>query len=144
MGLPQSRWDLRSLLKQLGWLNLTTAAGLANPAILQVLIDDVFAARRPDLLWRIAAVLGGLALVRFALSLVQARLYSSITARVLLEMRRDFLAHLTTLPPRFFAGRRFGDGRCATRALDRRLGVRPLEACTRTMRSSGTASMPNG
>lgn len=88
---------------------LTTAAGLANPAILQVLIDDVFAARRPDILWRIAAVLGGLALARFGLSLLQARLYSSITARVLLEMRRDFLAHLTTLPPRFFAERRFGD-----------------------------------
>ena len=55
---------------------------------------------REDLLWWFAALLLGVALFRFGIGVLQSWIYAGLTARILLDMRTDFLAHLQRLPPR--------------------------------------------
>src|SRR5882672_776530 len=97
------------LLLVLAILGLNAFLGLLNPWLVQQLFDRVLLARRLDLLWWFGAVFVSVAVVRFAIEFVQAQTYTRVSTRVLLDMQRDFLAHLARLSLRFFAGARFGD-----------------------------------
>jgi ATP-binding cassette subfamily B protein len=90
-------------------LGFNAFLGLLNPWLVQQLFDRVLLARRLDLLWWFGAVFVSVAVVRFAIEYVQAQTYTRVSTRVLLDMQRDFLAHLARLSLRFFAGARFGD-----------------------------------
>ncbi|MBK7876828.1 MAG: ABC transporter ATP-binding protein [Planctomycetes bacterium] len=90
-------------------LVLNAVLGLANPYLVQALVDRVILARRPDLLWGIAAAFLGVAAVRFGISLAQGQVYTALSSRVLLDLRREFLARLQTLSLSFFAGARYGE-----------------------------------
>jgi len=93
----------------LGIVAVNAALGLANPWLVQQLVDRVLLARRADLLWIFAAVFVGVAAFRFATGILQGQVYTAVSSRVLLDMRRDFLEPLQKLSLRFFAGARFGD-----------------------------------
>ncbi|MBI5364832.1 MAG: ABC transporter ATP-binding protein [Planctomycetes bacterium] len=90
-------------------LVLNAGLGLLNPWLVQALVDEVLVARKPDLLWTIAAAFLGVAAVRFVISLAQGQLYTALSSRVLLDLRREFLARLQKLSLRFFAGARYGE-----------------------------------
>lgn len=114
---PRPRYSVLRFLKPyiprlgivLAILGFGTFLGLLNPWFIQQLIDRILLDARPDLLWIFAAAILGAALLRFALGIFQAWVYTAATSLVLLDMRRDFLEHLQRLPLKYFAGTRFGD-----------------------------------
>ena len=114
---PTHPWRVRAFLRPVrGLLVLVlmlmvigVALGLAQPIFVRYLIDAVILEAREDRLWLFGAAFLGAGLVRFGLGIIQARAYAGLTARVLLDLRLDFLAHLQTLDLRFFARTRFGD-----------------------------------
>ena len=87
----------------------TTTLGLLQPWLVQQLIDRVLLGAREDLIWIFPVAVLTVALFRFALGVVHASLYAGVTARVLLDMRVDFLEHLQKMSPQFFTGTRFGE-----------------------------------
>lgn len=87
----------------------TTALGLAQPWLVQQLIDRVLLGGRADLIWVFPVAVLSIALFRFGLGVIHASLYASVTARVLLDMRVDFLEHLQKMSPYFFTSTRFGE-----------------------------------
>jgi ABC-type multidrug transport system fused ATPase/permease subunit len=86
-----------------------TFLGLANPWLVQQLFDCVLVAKRAELLWTFAVVFLGVAALRFALEVLHGQIYSATASRLLLDLQRDFLAHLERLPLSYFAGARFGE-----------------------------------
>jgi len=92
-----------------GVMVVNTFLGLLNPWFIQQLIDRVLLARRPDLLWVFGVAIVSVALFRFGSGVLQSYVYTGVTSRILLDMRRDFLAHLQKLSLRFFSRTRFGD-----------------------------------
>lgn len=92
-----------------GVMVVNTFLGLLNPWFIQQLIDRVLLARRPDLLWIFGVAIVSVALFRFGSGVLQSYVYTGVTSRILLDMRRDFLAHLQKLSLRFFSRTRFGD-----------------------------------
>jgi ATP-binding cassette subfamily B protein len=98
-----------ALLAVLGLMALATALGLANPWLVQQLVDRVLIGKRPELLWMFAALFAGMALSRFALEYAQSQLYAAFAARVLIDLQREFLERVERLSPRFFASTRLGD-----------------------------------
>ena len=83
--------------------------GLVNPWLVQAFVDRAVLAKRADLLAPIAAAFLGLAAVRFGIGLVQGQVYTAFSARVLLDLRREFVERLQGLPLSFFAGARYGE-----------------------------------
>ncbi len=90
-------------------LVISTFLGLLNPWFIQQLIDHVVLESRTDLLWVFAVALFSVALFRFSIGVVQSYVYTALTARVLFDLRVDFLSHLQKLSLSFVSGRRFGD-----------------------------------
>ncbi len=76
---------------------------------MQAFVDRAVLAKRADLLAPIAAAFLGLAAVRFGIGLVQGQVYTAFSARVLLDLRREFVERLQGLPLSFFAGARYGE-----------------------------------
>ncbi len=93
----------------LGILALTTCFGLLQPFLIQQLIDRVLTEGREELIWIFPVAIISLATIRFSLGVVHATMYAAVTARVLLDMRVDFVEHLQKMSPRFFSGTRFGE-----------------------------------
>ncbi|MBT6452729.1 MAG: ABC transporter ATP-binding protein, partial [Planctomycetes bacterium] len=93
----------------LGVLIVTTGLGLLQPFFIQQLIDQVLLQGREDLIWIFPVAILTIATIRFGLGVFHAMMYASITTRVLLDMRVDFVEHLQKMSPRFFSGTRFGD-----------------------------------
>ena len=100
---------LGKLALVLGVLVLTTLLGLLQPFFIQQLIDEVLNKGREDLIWIFPIAIVGIAGLRFSLGVIHAVMYAAVTARVLLDMRVDFVEHLQRMSPRFFSGTRFGD-----------------------------------
>lgn len=98
-----------SLTLVLAILLLTTVFGLLQPFLVQQLIDQVLMEGKENLLWVFPVAIIGIAGLRFGLGVVHATMYAAVTARVLLDMRVDFVEHLQRMSPRFFSGTRFGD-----------------------------------
>ena len=93
----------------LGVLIVTTGLGLLQPFFIQQLIDQVLLQGREDLIWIFPVAILTIATIRFGLGVFHAMMYASVTTRVLLDMRVDFVEHLQRMSPRFFSGTRFGD-----------------------------------
>ena len=93
----------------LGVLIVTTGLGLLQPFFIQQLIDQVLLQGREDLIWIFPVAILTIATIRFGLGVFHAIMYASVTTRVLLDMRVDFVEHLQRMSPRFFSGTRFGD-----------------------------------
>jgi len=93
----------------LGVLIVTTGLGLLQPFFIQQLIDQVLLQGREDLIWIFPLAILTIAIIRFGLGVFHAIMYASVTTRVLLDMRVDFVEHLQRMSPRFFSGTRFGD-----------------------------------
>ncbi|MBT6542360.1 MAG: ABC transporter ATP-binding protein, partial [Planctomycetes bacterium] len=93
----------------LGVLIVTTGLGLLQPFFIQQLIDQVLLQGREDLIWIFPVAILTIATIRFGLGVFHAMMYASVTTRVLLDMRVDFVEHLQKMSPRFFSGTRFGD-----------------------------------
>jgi len=86
-----------------------SAAGLAFPAIVAVLLDTAFKHGNAHLLNEIAAGLLLLFAVQALLNMVQVYLLTATAERVIAKLRTDLFAHLVTLSPGFFADRRTGE-----------------------------------
>lgn len=93
----------------LGVLIVTTGLGLLQPFFIQQLIDQVLLQGREELIWIFPVAILTIATIRFGLGVFHAIMYASVTTRVLLDMRVDFVEHLQRMSPRFFSGTRFGD-----------------------------------
>lgn len=93
----------------LGVLIVTTGLGLLQPFFIQQLIDQVLLEGREELIWIFPVAILTIATIRFGLGVFHAIMYASVTTRVLLDMRVDFVEHLQRMSPRFFSGTRFGD-----------------------------------
>ncbi|PCJ14303.1 MAG: hypothetical protein COB10_04440 [Planctomycetota bacterium] len=98
-----------SLALVLAVLLLTTVFGLLQPFFIQQLIDRVLMGGQEQLIWVFPVAIIGIAVLRFGLGIAHATMYAAVTARVLLDMRVDFVEHLQRMSPRFFSGTRFGD-----------------------------------
>ncbi|MDQ2890639.1 MAG: ABC transporter transmembrane domain-containing protein [Gemmatimonadota bacterium] len=86
-----------------------SAAGLAFPAIVAVLLDTAFQHGNPRLLNEIAAGLMLLFAVQALLNMVQVYLLTATAERVIANLRTDLFAHLIQLSPGFFSDRRTGE-----------------------------------
>ena len=107
LGYLRPYWFRLALV--LGVLVLTTIFGLLQPFLIQQLIDRVLTQGKEDLIWIFPVAIVGIATLRFGLGVAHATMYAAVTARVLLDMRVDFVEHLQKMSPRFFSGTRFGD-----------------------------------
>jgi subfamily B ATP-binding cassette protein MsbA len=86
-----------------------SAAGLAFPAIVAVLLDTAFQHGNTKLLNEIAASLLLLFAAQAALNMVQVYLLTATAERVIAKLRTDLFAHLVHLSPGFFTDRRTGE-----------------------------------
>lgn len=86
-----------------------SAAGLAFPAIVAVLLDTAFKHGNASLLNEIAAGLLLLFAVQASLNMVQVYLLTATAERVIAKLRTDLFAHLVHLSPGFFTDRRTGE-----------------------------------
>jgi ATP-binding cassette, subfamily B, bacterial len=110
-------WRVSGYLFRYRWLfGLTlglalgsTAFLLAVPQVIKVIIDDVIAPGRSDLLpWAI----GGLALCYFfreALNCLRIRINNTLEQKVLIDLRRELHAKLLNLPVGYFDKRKSGE-----------------------------------
>jgi len=114
---PISRYGLMGFLKPywfrlgvvLAVLVVTTIFGLLQPFLIQQLIDRVLTQGKEDLIWIFPVAIVSIATLRFGLGVTHATMYAAVTARILLDMRVDFVEHLHKMSPRFFSGTRFGE-----------------------------------
>ncbi len=86
-----------------------SAAGLAFPAIVAVLLDTAFQHGNSRLLNEITAGLLLLFAVQALLNMVQVYLLTATAERVIAKLRTDLFAHLVHLSPGFFTDRRTGE-----------------------------------
>lgn len=87
----------------------STALSLAQPYLTKLLIDDALLRRDLTALGNVALLLIAASALALLFSVSAGYWYTAISARVLFAMRRDLLAHLQTLPPRFHAEWKTGD-----------------------------------
>jgi subfamily B ATP-binding cassette protein MsbA len=90
-------------------LLLASAAGLAFPAIVAVLLDTAFQHGNSRLLNEITLGLLLLFAVQAALNMVQVYVLTATAERVIAKLRTDLFAHLVHLSPGFFTDRRTGE-----------------------------------
>ncbi len=86
-----------------------SAAGLAFPAIVAVLLDTAFQHGHSGLLNEITLGLLLLFAVQASLNMVQVYLLTATAERVIAKLRTDLFAHLVHLSPGFFTDRRTGE-----------------------------------
>lgn len=86
-----------------------SAAGLAFPAIVAVLLDTAFQHGNSRLLNEITLGLLLLFAVQAVLNMVQVYLLTATAERVIAKLRTDLFAHLVHLSPGFFTDRRTGE-----------------------------------
>lgn len=86
-----------------------SAAGLAFPAIVAVLLDTAFQHGNASLLNEITLGLLLLFAVQATLNMVQVYLLTATAERVIAKLRTDLFAHLVHLSPGFFTDRRTGE-----------------------------------
>ena len=86
-----------------------SAAGLAFPAIVAVLLDTAFSHGDATYLNEIAAGLLLLFAVQASLNMVQVYLLTATAERVVAKLRTDLFAHMVHLSPGFFTDRRTGE-----------------------------------
>lgn len=109
--LPRLRPHRRAVGTATGMLLVSSALGLAFPAVVGRIFDSAFA-KRPDagaMLDRIVLVLLVLLVVQAVANFVQNYLLAATGERVIAKLRKDLFGHLLTLPPAFFADRRTGE-----------------------------------
>jgi ATP-binding cassette subfamily B protein len=88
---------------------LATLLGLAQPYISKLLIDGALLHRNWTLLWQVALLMFGAAVLGFALNILSSYQYVRVSAAMLFDMRLALYRHLQTLSPRFYAKWRLGD-----------------------------------
>jgi subfamily B ATP-binding cassette protein MsbA len=86
-----------------------SAAGLAFPAIVAVLLDTAFQHGNAHLLNEITLGLLLLFAVQASLNMIQVYLLTATSERVIAKLRTDLFAHLVHLSPGFFTDRRTGE-----------------------------------
>ena len=86
-----------------------TAAGLIQPYISKLLIDDALLKRDLHMLSVVSAMMVAVTIVGFVLNVVSSYQYVRVSAAVLFDMRLALYRHLQTLSPRFWARTKLGD-----------------------------------
>jgi ATP-binding cassette, subfamily B, bacterial len=86
-----------------------TAAGLFQPYISKLLIDDALTRRNLHLLLVVSGLMFGVTVLGFVLNILSSYQYVRVSASVLFDMRLALYQHLQTLSPRFWASRKLGD-----------------------------------
>ncbi len=81
---------------------VSRAAGLVLPALSKVLVDEVVANRRADLIGRLALVAGAATLVQAAAGFALSQVLGVAAQRAIADMRRRVQAHVLRLPIRHF------------------------------------------
>ncbi len=106
---PRVKPYIGQLAVALVCLLAASAAGLAFPAIVAVLLDTAFQHGNATFLNEIAAGLLLLFAVQASLNMVQVYLLTSTAERVIAKLRTDLFAHMVHLSPGFFTDRRTGE-----------------------------------
>jgi subfamily B ATP-binding cassette protein MsbA len=104
-------------LKPYGWqmalalvaLLISTAFGLAFPAVIVKLLDSVTQTGQSSSLNLLAGMLLGIFLVQAAFNFVQSYLLTWVGEKVVLDLRTSLYTHLQKLSLDFYATRRVGD-----------------------------------
>jgi ATP-binding cassette, subfamily B, bacterial len=86
-----------------------TVAGLLGPIFTKILIDDVLLARNLRLLWILTGIMIAVTLLSYVLGGFNRYYYTSVTARVLFNLRQHLFEHLQALPMRFHVRAKVGD-----------------------------------
>jgi ABC-type bacteriocin/lantibiotic exporter with double-glycine peptidase domain len=86
-----------------------TILGLLQPIFTKILIDDVLLPRNLRLLWVLSGVMIAVTLVSYVLGAFNRYYYTSVTARVLFNLRQHLFEHLQALPMRFHIRAKVGD-----------------------------------
>jgi len=86
-----------------------TIFGLLQPIFTKILIDDVLLPRNLRLLWILSAVMIAVTLASYVLGAFNRYYYTSVTARVLFNLRQHLFEHLQALPMRFHVRAKVGD-----------------------------------
>jgi ATP-binding cassette subfamily B protein len=86
-----------------------TVLGLLGPIFTKILIDDVLQARNLRLLWILSGIMIAVTLVSYVLGAINRYYYTSVTARVLFNLRQHLFEHLQALPMRFHVRAKVGD-----------------------------------
>jgi ABC-type bacteriocin/lantibiotic exporter with double-glycine peptidase domain len=86
-----------------------TILGLLGPIFTKILIDDVLQARNLRLLWILSGIMIAVTLVSYVLGAFNRYYYTSVTARVLFNLRQHLFEHLQALPMRFHVRAKVGD-----------------------------------
>ncbi|HMM36983.1 MAG TPA: ABC transporter ATP-binding protein, partial [Thermoanaerobaculia bacterium] len=103
---------------------LGRAAGLVLPASTKVLIDEVVAKSRTDLLAPLLLAIGAATLVQAATSFALAQLLSKGAQRLIAELRTKVQSHVTRLPVAYFDGQKTGN--LVSRVMNDVEGIRNL------------------
>ncbi len=98
----------RRLVVGLGLMILSRLAALVLPGISKILIDEVVANRRADLLWPLAAAAGGATLVQVITSFSLSQILGVAAQRAITEMRKRVQQHVTQLPVGFYDSTKTG------------------------------------
>jgi ATP-binding cassette, subfamily B, bacterial len=86
-----------------------TILGLLQPIFTKILIDDVLLPRNLRLLWMLSGIMIAVTLVSYVLGAFNRYYYTSVTARVLFNLRQHLFEHLQALPMRFHIRAKVGD-----------------------------------
>src|SRR5579864_8288768 len=86
-----------------------TILGLLQPIFTKILIDDVLLPRNLRLLWMLSGIMIAVTLVSYVLGAFNRYYYTSVTARVLFNLRQHLFEHLQALPMRFHVRAKVGD-----------------------------------
>ena len=86
-----------------------SAASLASPYFLKVIIDDVFPSRDYTYLVKIVAILASIYVLRILASVISDILYTQLSSKVVADIRLDLFSHLLSLSLSFFGKHPVGD-----------------------------------
>ncbi len=86
-----------------------TILGLLQPIFTKILIDDVLLPRNLRLLWILSGIMIAVTVVSYVLGAFNRYYYTSVTARVLFNLRQHLFEHLQALPMRFHIRAKVGD-----------------------------------
>ena len=84
------------------------AAGLVIPGSSKFLIDDIIGQQRAELLFPLAAVVGGAALVQAGSSFALSQVLGVMAQRAITDMRKSVQAHVSRLPVSYFDSTKTG------------------------------------
>lgn len=90
-------------------LLFTSAASLASPYFLKVIIDEVFPSRDYTFLIRVIVVLTLIYILRILASVASDIIYTKLSSKVVADIRQELFAHLLSLPLSFFGKHPVGD-----------------------------------